>query len=335
MPNLKNRRNGMKVLIDKTTKKVITVSGNAMAVNHTANLDIARTSTLTQAQYDALATKVEDTLYLISGTTGYVKAYLGETPLYMLIDSSKRKTATATGTAPITFTTLDAGIVVSLIRYGKCEQESTPTMSSPVNIKCNNGLLKWDSSNNRIYADGTPEAITLGAQTATVENLLAIGNFIDEQDIISGAISRNVGVKVFNGTETFVNNILTNCWALNPVLGVGAPSSRRVICTHFDGADSLPAAGSRQGYALIGLADNSTSYTVGFGATATYSTETAFKNWLASQYAAGTPVIVVYPLLETATESTTPQSLDTAKGSNTVSSTANTSSPQITITYQE
>ena len=331
----------MKLLINPNTNKILTISGNAVAMNATEEIDIATVSSITQVQYDALSTKVEDTLYLITGGIGYTKAYLGEIPLYMVVDESKRKRETASGTLPITFTTLNSGIVISLIRYGKCEQSGTPTTSSPLNIVCNNGILKWDKTNNVLYTDGTPEEIQLtgGTQgtvyTASVEMLLAIGDYIDTQDIISGAISRNVGVKVFDGTETFTTAVLTNCWALSTPLGVGAPTSRRVYCTHFNSADTLPSAGNRQGYALIGLTDGSTNYTIGFGATSAYSTETAFKNWLAAQYAAGTPVIVVYPLTVPTTASVTAQPINTFKGNNNVFTTANVSSPQATITYQK
>ena len=106
-----------------------------------------------------------------------------------------------TGTSPITLTNAINSAIISLKQYGKCVQDGT----SPVNIMCNNGTLKWDSVNQRIYADGTPEVVTLSAsgvadQTATVENLYAVDNITDEQDIITGKVIRRTEAVVSDGT---------------------------------------------------------------------------------------------------------------------------------------
>ena len=44
-------------------------------------------------------------------------------------------------TSPVDFTAA-AGRILRLVRYGKCEQASTPTPSAPVDIMCNNGAVK-------------------------------------------------------------------------------------------------------------------------------------------------------------------------------------------------
>ena len=49
---------------------------------------------------------------------------------------------TVTGNAPITLSDASAKQIVSLTQTGLCTQASTPTPSSPVDIKCNNGTLK-------------------------------------------------------------------------------------------------------------------------------------------------------------------------------------------------
>ena len=53
-----------------------------------------------------------------------------------------------------------------------------------------------------------------------------------------------------------------------------------------------------------------------------YSTPDTFKVWLAEQYAAGTPVTVVYKLAEPYTIQLTPQQLEALKGTNTIWSDA-------------
>lgn len=74
---------------------------------------------------------------------------------------------TITGNLPLVLQNAINRAIVSLTRYGLCTQDGTPTPSAPVDIMCNNGALKWDSVNQRVYADGTPEVLTVGG-----ENLL-------------------------------------------------------------------------------------------------------------------------------------------------------------------
>lgn len=49
---------------------------------------------------------------------------------------------------------------------------------------------------------GTPEVLTIGNQTAYVENLFEVNGVTDEQDIISGTVTRRVGVSVSDGVIT-------------------------------------------------------------------------------------------------------------------------------------
>lgn len=68
---------------------------------------------------------------------------------------------TVTGTLPLTLANALSHAIVSLTRYGLCTQDGTPAHDAPVDIMCNNGALKWDSVNQRVYADGTPEVLTV------------------------------------------------------------------------------------------------------------------------------------------------------------------------------
>ena len=49
---------------------------------------------------------------------------------------------------------------------------------------------------------GTPEVLSVGAQTASVVNLYAVGNVKDEQNIISGVVTRRTEVSVSGGVVT-------------------------------------------------------------------------------------------------------------------------------------
>jgi hypothetical protein len=63
--------------------------------------------------------------------------------------------------------------------------------------------LGYDTSHlNVLSVVGTPEVLTIGNQTAHVENLFEVGGTADEQDIISGVITRKVGVSVSAGVIT-------------------------------------------------------------------------------------------------------------------------------------
>lgn len=177
-----------------------------------------------------------------------------------------------------------------------------------------------DAEDLEVYADGTVEQIqvTPSDDTATCENLLSVGTYEDVQSIIDGSVTRNVGIKVLNGSEDWSTATLTNCYTLNnQPLGRGLMSNRRVVCTHFSSSDTLPDANARQGLALIGNTGGaSPTYTVGFGATTQFPTISDWNAFLATQYANGTPVIIVYPLAEPTTEEVTPQSLTLRKGNN-------------------
>ena len=67
----------------------------------------------------------------------------------------------------------------------------------------------------------------------------------------------------------------------------------------------------------------------------TYSSVTVFKQWLADQYAAGTPVIVIYPLATPTTESVTGQTLQVTDGDNVLEITqASMSGLELEAQYQ-
>lgn len=165
-------------------------------------------------------------------------------------------------------------------------------------------------------------------QTANAQNLLAVGDDKDTQDIITGAVTRKVGVKVFDGTETFSKSTAYGkAFLVNAAYAAwGADRAKAVLCTHFLG---LPPKSSTQddntcffnptGHFYFRVTDNSDI--------------DVWKAWLADQYAAGTPVIVLYVLAEETTESVTPQPLNTFAGDNIVSVEANVSPIELEVEY--
>lgn len=168
-----------------------------------------------------------------------------------------------------------------------------------------------------IYADGTVETIRDSLNnTATAEMLLKVGNYQDVQSIIDGAITKNVGVKVLDGTENFETATATNCYSLTNTLGTGNFADRTIVCSHFASTPTMPGTGDRQGLAFI--VNKGPEYTIAFGATTQFSTQALWQQFLADQYAAGTPVIVIYPLATPTMESVAGQTLQVQDGDNTL-----------------
>lgn len=191
----------------------------------------------------------------------------------------------------------------------------------------------YDVSHLSLGVVGTPEVLSVGEQTASVQNLYALGDYKDEQNIISGAVTRKVGIKVFDGTENVVASSTAGIWfiALEGALRVTGENLVG-LSTHF--------VGTSNDHAL--MPDNSVKYSVWSQTPnndacvikmTSVSTAADFKAFLADQYAAGTPVIVLYPLAEETTETVAGQSLRTENGSNTVSATAEVSPIEVRIEY--
>lgn len=211
--------------------------------------------------------------------------------------------------------------------------EAVPTPDAPMDIVSNNGVLKINSQ-GQIYTDGTVETIedTIG-NTATAEMLLKVGDYQDVQEILSGAVTRKVRVKVLDGTENWVEsgNLFYAAIATDAL-----EDTHSCYCTHFKGVTTNASAGYNN---EIKVGTNSTQ-TINwtriqiYPVVGTYSNVTVLKQWLADQYAAGTPVIVVYPLDEPTTESVSPQSLRTRSGNNTIDVDSNVDPVEIEVKYK-
>lgn len=182
----------------------------------------------------------------------------------------------------------------------------------------------------QIYTDGTVETIAIKddqdttVSTATCEDLLSIGTYTDEQEIISGVVTRKVGVKVLDGTEAWVP------------AGTGAAADYLVALTKNQFASDIDTSATYNSFLCSHLkmgnndAENTLSITAAtFGVRLGLNTDITgteggatklanAKQYLADQYAAGTPVIVVYPLAEPTTETVAGQALTTQAGTNIV-----------------
>ena len=159
-----------------------------------------------------------------------------------------------------------------------------------------------------ITTTGTIETVSDSlSNTATASYLLKIGDKVDSQDLISGAINRNVGVKVLDGSETTSWTVQTNrAFTMKSNIGLSnAPSNTTIMCSHS--TNSSTTINSYGNVLLYGdLSGNSISSVDDWNA------------YLASQYANGTPVVLIYPLTNETTESVAGQTLTMQDGTNTI-----------------
>ena len=186
--------------------------------------------------------------------------------------------------------------------------EVVPTPDTPMDIVSNNGVLKL-SPNGQIYTDGTVETIKDSLNnTATAEMLLKVGDYQDEQEILSGTVTRNVGVKVLDGTEDWTKGQSFYC---NTLTGV-AQTDHSCYCTHYQGVMNTSAVVTDSNTCRVGYhigSDIAWDRLYIYADRSLYATAQDFANYLADQYAAGTPVIVIYPLNASTTETVSSQKL--------------------------
>lgn len=146
--------------------------------------------------------------------------------------------------------------------------------------------------------------------TATAEMLLKVDNYQDVQSIIDGVVTRNVGVKVFDGTEN------VSLQAGFVYLPVGILSNMATVNTFNGYCTHAPMSGNSNVYGIRLGNDNAAAYWYQFTSATGCTTTAEVKQWLADQYAAGTPVIVLYPLATPTTESVAGQTLQVQDGDN-------------------
>lgn len=189
----------------------------------------------------------------------------------------------------------------------------------------------------KIIVDGVPvrlpETVSLNDQTAVAQDLLSCGDdYVDEQNITTGEITRKVGYKIFDGTENW------NAYSGTPASGYVyrivndhlQENTYLPFCTHFKAVRGNLAVSSMKIGDFKCLSSGDTMFFI-----SDYSTLDDWKNYLAAQYSAGIPVIAVYPLATPTTETVAAQAnLQTIAGNNTLTITqAAVDGLQMEVTY--
>lgn len=184
----------------------------------------------------------------------------------------------------------------------------------------------------QVYTDGTVETVKDSLNnTATAEYLLAVENYKDEQEVLTGNVTRNFAIKVLDGTEAWTYQDVYS--RFNTEIENLKPEVRNtpIACTHYqaitDGReiDDVP---------------NNSIYSITIPSrisikTNQYTSVDTFTSFLKQQYANGTPVIIVYQLSTPTTSTVTAQTLTTKKGANTIEITqASLNELQIEVNYK-
>lgn len=167
---------------------------------------------------------------------------------------------TVTGNAPITLTNALAKAMVSLTQYGLCTQASTPTPADPVPIKCNNGTLKWDSVNQRVYADGTPEVLTVSGKNLLNTATNITGKYITASGGISnGDDAQYTDLIPVKAGETYVASLVSgrnsgnNRWHAYDANGTWVKQLAYVSATGQQGAKLAMAVTIDSGISYVRL----------------------------------------------------------------------------------
>lgn len=195
-----------------------------------------------------------------------------------------------------------------------------------------------DDSQMELVIVGTKEVISINNQTASAEDLLQITNYADEQDIISGEVIRRIGVKVLDGTENWVkeSDNGTQFYLVIDDMELFRTSDRgNLLCSHFSVYSDTPMINNTiqtsqlvsppNYYPIIKIKNDSIIP----------GDANDFKRFLAEEYNAGTPVIVLYVLDEETAEQVNPQQLNTVAGNNTITVTAEVGNIPLEAKYKK
>ena len=207
-----------------------------------------------------------------------------------------------------TFKTATAGTFAAGTEYTPTH---VPTPDTPMDIWCNNGVLKgYVSATGSSTQDGTPtptNPVEIVNYTQGNMVLRGVGTYLDSYDASTKIITRNVGVTVLDGTENisiFTSSGKTSVF-LVPISATGGLGNGNPYTTYSNNfaVDTQFATSAMDDNTIWQRGDNALQF---FIRCDTYDNNVAgFKQWLADQYAAGTPVIVVHPLAVSTTETWT------------------------------
>ena len=180
-------------------------------------------------------------------------------------------------------------------------------------------ILPTEPVNVQIEAGSTATAYSpyYDGGLATCENLFGMTDFIDEHEILAGGVTLKLGLIILTGRESGWIDYADQHQMYQLMLPDSLMDNiaHEIASTHFTtSTESL--ANMPNHSAKIG---DKAGYTEGFLMIkdTDFNGLVQWKAWLASQYNAGTPVTLIYPLATAESKSVAGQTLTVAAGNNT------------------
>lgn len=164
--------------------------------------------------------------------------------------------------------------------------------------------------------------------------LLSVGDYADEAEIISGLLTRKCGILILDGTEAWTEMSGGSVYRADLDIDATFSLPSVCLCTHYlgdpssTGASAMPENSIKCGF----QADERYNRRVYLKDTS-LATAADVSSFLAAQYAAGTPVIVIYSLATETTEQGTAHSLHTTAGDNVVTVTSEVDPVELEVEY--
>lgn len=185
-------------------------------------------------------------------------------------------------------------------------------------------ISHWNTDTNTQVEVGSTKTdyIAYNDSTAGVANLLKIGNYVDTQEILTGLINHQLGIRVFDGTEDWILSNSSRGQFYLEDTSINYSTVLTCMCSHFVGISNGESLNNYPDEDVIraGYSGGNPTWAQRFIIQKVGTSQlSTLKSWLAAQYAAGTPVIVVYPLATAQDEvAPVPQTMQTVAGDNTL-----------------
>ena len=161
--------------------------------------------------------------------------------------------------------------------------------------------------------------LTLNGVTQNIylsDPLRKIGEYADKVSSTNVA-TRPIAKMILTGQETTWRLTGSGRIAVRIGMTVSIPDNASCLCTHFVGTSATSFSAIGDGECSAQLSGSGGYREIGFYST-TYSTLEDFKQYVTTQYAAGTPVCVWYVLATPTTEQVTIPTLTPADGNDTL-----------------
>ena len=148
---------------------------------------------------------------------------------------------------------------------------------------------------------------------------MQVGTYTDTQSILDGVVTRKLGVMVLTGAEEGWSYYDVQKIFYCNTLKFKRDNTYAGICTHYTGKDYSQITDLTLDNVVFTSYVSATEGVFAFrDLRFNNSTMSLWKAWLADQYAAGTPVMVIYPLATPTTDSVAGQTLQVTDGDNTL-----------------